>query len=116
MGRADTADYDRRGRNVRPRESRETSVNAPVAVASLPTLPNVISESTAIIVDIIADLYVQDVDADEDIGSKDKEDFKQDFLAVVFAQLFDEAGMSQRFSLELGISNLVVRHRMPLTI
>jgi hypothetical protein len=102
IGRAETADYDRRGRNVRPRESRESSINAPVPAPSLSPAPSVITESATTITDILDSLYVQDIDADEESGNKEKIEFQQECLTVVLEQLFDLAGMAEKISSELG--------------
>lgn len=110
IGRAETADYDKRTRNVRPREVREGSTNAPHLPPSLPLLPVAISESATNIVDILSALYVQDVDAEEESRSKDKEDFKQDCLTLVLGHLFDVVGMSERVSTELGESFIGVQN------
>jgi hypothetical protein len=69
-----------------------------------------ISESSAAVIDILDGLYVQGIDAEEESGSKDKDEFKQDCLALVLEQLFDEAGMAQRISLELGEYTRVIRY------
>jgi hypothetical protein len=69
-----------------------------------------ISESSAAVIDILDGLYVQDIDAEEESGSKDKDEFKQDCLALVLEQLFDEAGMAQRIPLELGEYTRVIRY------
>jgi hypothetical protein len=89
---------------VRPRESREGSSTAPVAGPSLPSLPMIISESASAVIDIMNGLYVQDIDAEEDMASKNKTEFKQECLTLVLEQLFDSAGMAERISSELGQS------------
>jgi len=108
FGRAETADYDRRTRNVRPRESREGSATVTNPAPSLLSVPITLSESTATVSAIIEALYVQDIDAEEvsPDGNKDKDklEFKQTCLDLVLGQLFDVAGLAGRISAELGNS------------
>ena len=100
----ETADYDRRGRNVRPREPREGSSAPPVPVPSLPPVPSLSTESAGTIIDILDSIYVQDIDADES-GDKEKVEFKQECLTLVLGQMFDSAGMAEKVSSELGKSS-----------
>jgi hypothetical protein len=104
IGRAETADYDRRGRNVRPRESREGSTSAPAPALSLPSIPSIILESTTAINDVVGAFYVQDIDAEEGEGDKDKEEFKQETLTLILSHLFDGPGLAEKLSKELGKS------------
>jgi hypothetical protein len=64
----------------------------------------IISESASAVIDIMNGLYVQDIDAEEDMASKNKTEFKQECLTLVLEQLFDSAGMAERISSELGQS------------
>lgn len=103
MGRSRTEDHDKRTRNVRPRESREGSASTvPAAVPSLPPLPITISEPATMITSIIEDLFVQDIDAEEGSGEKDKEEFKEDCLKLIMEHLFDGAGLAERILHALG--------------
>jgi hypothetical protein len=106
IGRAETADYDRRGRNVRPRESREGSTSAPAPAPSLPSIPSIILESTTATNDIVGAFYVQDIDAEEGKGDKDKQEFKQETLTLILSHLFDGPGLAEKISKELGKSTI----------
>jgi hypothetical protein len=102
IGRADTADYDRRTRHVRPRDSREGSLSTPVSTPSLAPLPPIILQSSSEVNEIIGGLYVPDVDAEEASDDKDKKEFEQDCLSFIMGELFDQAGLAEAISKELG--------------
>lgn len=64
------------------------------------------TESAATIVGILDTLWVQDIDAEEESGDKEKLEFKQECLTLVLEHLFDSAGTAERLSKELGKSAL----------
>ena len=75
----------------------------PTPVPSLPPLPPMIIESSTSILDTIAGLYIQDVDAEES-GEKDIVEFKQHCLEIVLVQLFAGGALAIDMSKELGVS------------
>jgi hypothetical protein len=108
FGRRGTADYDGRTRPrvVRPSEAREGSTAAPMPTASLPPLPTILLDSSSEVTSIIGGLYVEDIDAEEGEGDKDKEEFERDCLTIVLQQMFGEPGMADRISKDLGMFTL----------
>ena len=62
------------------------------------------TESAATIGDILDTLWVQDIDAEEESGDKEKLEFKQECLTLVLEHVFDSGGMAEKVSSELGMS------------
>ena len=105
--RAATSDFDRRTRQRRaPDGDREASNTPAPPVPALPPLNLLIIDSASAVIDIIGQLYVEDVDAEDGTADQDKAEFKQECLDEILEGLFEERTVAETISKELGKSPL----------
>ena len=57
------------------------------------------------VVETFGTIFIQDVDAEAEADSKEKEQFKVDCSVVILQQLFDGPGLAEKISKELGKYN-----------